>query len=209
MEPRKHKEYAIRGEVAMTIRNVTMALLITFVLGAAVALRSHENAQHVAIMRRLSTQLEQTQTQLADATAQLSDANKKLAFLETSKARVQVTAYALTDDFGPDPVFSNNAPARRAFAVPKHTLPTGKILNVALSPVAERKLHANLNDTLVLISRNRAHHHLARFVDRTAQSETRPVVDILFADAHEARIWGRRSFYAVDISRPESPFQER
>jgi hypothetical protein len=25
-----------------------------------------------------------------------------------------------------------------------------------------------------------------------AQTETRPVVDILFADAHEARIWGRR-----------------
>ncbi len=191
----------------MTMRTVTMALLITFVLGAVVALRSHENARHVAVVRQLSAQLEQTQTRLAQATAQLSDANKKLAFLEASKARVQVTAYALTEDFGPDPVFSNNAPARRAFAVPRHTLPAGKILNVALSPAAERKLHANLNDTIVLISRNRVHHHLARFVDRTAQNETRPVVDILFADAHEARIWGRRSFYAVDISRPDSPFR--
>jgi len=119
-----------------------------------------------------------------------------------------VTAYALTDDFGPDPVFSNNAPARNAYAVPKHILPAEKVLNVALSPIAERTLHANLNDTIVLMSRNRARKHLARFVDRTAQTETRSVVDILFADAHEARIWGRRSFYAVNISRPDSPFQQ-
>jgi hypothetical protein len=139
----------------------------------------------------------------------LSAANQKLAFLDSSKARVQVTAYALTGDFGPDPVFSNNAPARSAYAVPKHTLPAGRVLNVALSPTAERKLHANLNDTIVLMSRNRAHKHLARFVDRTAQTETRPVVDILFADAHEARIWGRRSFYAVNISRSDSPFQQQ
>lgn len=193
----------------MSMRNVTMALLITFVLGAALALRSHENARHMAVVRQLNHQLEQTQSRLADTTVQLSAANKKLAFLEASKAGVQVTAYALTEDFGPDPLFSNNAPARSAFAVPKHTLPTGKVLNVALSPAAERKLHANLNDTIVLISRNRKHHHVARFVDRTAQSETRPVVDILFADAHEARIWGRRSFYAVNISRSDSPFQER
>ncbi len=191
------------------MRNITMALLITFVLVAAMALRSHENSQHAAIVRQLSTQLEQAQNKLADTSVQLFNANKKLAFLETSKARVQVTAYALTDDFGPDPVFSNSAPARKAFAVPKHTLPNGKVLNIALSPTAEPKLHATLNDTIVLISRNRAHTHLARFVDRTAQTETRPVVDILFADAHEARIWGRRSFYAVDISRADSPFQER
>jgi len=209
MEPRKHKEHAIGGEPAMTMRNVTVALLITFVLGAGVALRSHENARNATLVRQLSAQLDQTQTRLADATKQLSDANKKLAFLEASKARVQVTAYALTDDFGPDPLFSNNKPARRAYAVPEHTLPTGKVLNVALSPAAERKLHANLNDTIVLISRNRAHAHLARFVDRTAQTETRPVVDILFADAHQARIWGRQSFYAVDISRADSPFQPR
>jgi hypothetical protein len=59
------------------------------------------------------------------------------------------------------------------------------------------------------MSKNRARRHLARFVDRTAQTETRPVVDILFADAHEARMWGRRPFYAVNISRPDSPFQQR
>ena len=51
------------------------------------------------------------------------------------------------------------------------------------------------------MSRTRGQRHLGRFVDRTAQGETRAVVDILFADAHQARIWGRQSFDAVDISR--------
>jgi hypothetical protein len=203
----KHLKHAIEAETAMT-RNLTMALLITFVLGAGMGLHSYENVRNAAVVRQLSDQLEQTKSELVDANVRLSEANKKLGFLESSKARVQVTAYALTDDFGPDPVFSNNTPARNAYAVPKHTLPAGKVLNVALSPMAERKLHANLNDTIVLMSRNRTRKHLARFVDRTAQTETRPVVDILFADAHEARIWGRRSFYAVNISRPDSPFQQ-
>ena len=121
------------------------------------------------------------------------------------KARVQVTAYALTEDFGPEPKFSNNAPARNAYAVPRHTLPTSRVLNVALSPTAERRLHANLNDTIVLVSRNHTQ-HLARFVDRTSQTEVRPVIDVLFANPHEARIWGRRTFYAVNISQPGSPF---
>ena len=193
----------------MTMRNLTMALLVTFVLGTSVGLHHFENARNAAVVRQLSDQLQQTKSELVDVTVRLSTANQKLAFLDSSKARVQVTAYALTGDFGPAPVFSNSAPARSAYAVPKHTLPAGKVLNVALSPVAERKLHASLNDTIVLMSRNRTRKHLARFVDRTAQTETRPVVDILFADAHEARIWGRRSFYAVDISRSDSPFQQQ
>jgi hypothetical protein len=190
----------------MRMRTSMMATVITVVLGAGVAFRSHENAQNAAGMKGLSGQLQQTRAELANAMAQLSDAKNKLGFLESAKARVQVTAYALTDDFGPDPVFSNNTPARRAYAVPKHTLPAGKVLNVALSPAAEQKLHAKLNDTIVLVSRKRPQQHLARFVDRTAQNETRPVVDILFADARQARIWGRQVFYAVDISRPDSPF---
>jgi hypothetical protein len=182
----------------MTMRNLTTALLITFVLGAGAGFRRYENVRNTAVVRRLTDQLEQAKSELGNATARLSEANKKLVFLE-----------ALTDDFGPDPLFSNNAPARSAYAVPKHDLPAGQVLNVALSPMAERQLHANLNDTIVLMSKNRARRHLARFVDRTAQTETRPVVDILFADAHEARIWGRRSFYAANISQPDSPFQQR
>jgi hypothetical protein len=198
-----------QSEVAMTIRQLMTALLITLVLGAGAMWYHYERVQHAALVLRLSHQLEETKSALVDATAKLSEAKQKLGFLETTKARVQVTAYALTEDFGSDPLFSNNASARRAYAVPKHALPDGKILNVALSPVTEHTLHAKLNDMIVLMSRNRDRKQLARFVDRTAQTETRPVVDILFANAHEARIWGRRSYYAVNISQPDSPFQER
>jgi len=192
----------------MTKRHFAMALLVTFVLAGTVTLRSFEAHRTASRLQELTAQLQRTQGELAVTRVQLEDANRKLGFLNASKARVQVTAYALTPDFGPDPVFSNTAPARSAYAVPKHTLPTGKVLNVALSPLAERKLKANLNDTLVLTTRKGGNKYLARFVDRTDQNETRPVVDVLFADAHQARIWGRRTFYAVNISRPDSPFRE-
>ena len=180
-----------------------IALLITLVLGIGVTVHGYE----LSNKQQLAQELQRTKTELSDAKLQLDDSNKKLAFLDASKFRVQVTAYALTDDFGPDPLFSNNTPARTAFAVPKHTLPSEKVLNVALSPLAERKLHAHLNDTLVLQTRRTHLQYVAKFVDRTAQNETRPVVDILFADAHQARIWGRQSFYAVNISQVSSPFR--
>jgi hypothetical protein len=191
----------------MTKRHFAMALLVTFVLAGAVTLRSFESHRNVQRVQELTAQLQRTQGELEQTRVQLADANRKLVFLEATKARVQVTAYALTPDFGPDPVFSNNSPARTAYAVPKHTLPAEKVLNVALSPLAERKLHANLNDTIVLTTRRGSKRYVARFVDRTAQSETRPVVDVLFADAHQARIWGRQTFYAVNISRSDSPFR--
>jgi hypothetical protein len=180
----------------MTKRLLAVALLMTSVLGGLVTLRA----------RQLNTQLAQRNSELNAARQQLADANQKLAFLDATKTRVQVTAYALTDDFGDNPVFSNNTPARTAYAVPKHTLPAGKVLNVALSPIAEKKLHAKLNDTLVLTTHRSHRQYMARFVDRTAQNETRPVVDVLFADAHQARIWGRQNFYVANISRPGSPF---
>jgi hypothetical protein len=176
---------------------IAIKLLLLLSLSLVVAIVYGVQARYVAHTRRAA----------CDG-ANLEKLNCLEPFLDAPKARVQVTAYALNEDFGPDPVFSNNSPAHNAYAVRKHTLPSGNILNVALSPVVEQKLHAHLNDTIVLISINRAHMHLATFVDRTAQTETRPVVDILFADEHEARIWGRRSFYAVDISRPDSPFQQ-
>jgi hypothetical protein len=182
----------------MTKRIVAMALLVTLGFGGVITIR----------VGQLNAQLTQRNIELNDAKLQLAEAQKKLAFLETSKTRVQVTAYALTDDFGPTPVFSNNTPARTAFAVPRHTLPAGKVLNVALSPTAEKKLHARLNDTLVLITHRSHRQYMARFVDRTAQTETRPVVDVLFADAHQARIWGRQSFDVADISTPGSPFRQ-
>lgn len=192
----------------MTKTNFTMALLITFVLAGGITARSFQTRKETVRVQQLSQQLQQVQNELVDTKTQLADANRKLDFLNASKARVQVTAYALTPDFGPDPVFSNTQHARSAYAVPKHSLPTGKVINVALSPSAERRLHANLNDTLVLTTRRGGKQYVARFVDRTAQNETRPVVDVLFADAHQARIWGRRTFYATNISRPDSPFRE-
>jgi hypothetical protein len=191
----------------MTKRHFAMALLVTFVLAGSITLRSFESHRNVQRVQELTDQLQRTKGELEQTRVQLADANRKLVFLEATKARVQVTAYALTPDFGPDPVFSNNSPARTAYAVPKHTLPAEKVLNVALSPLAERKLHANLNDTIVLTTRRGSKRYVARFVDRTAQSETRPVVDVLFADAHQARIWGRQTFYAVNISRSDSPFR--
>ena len=182
----------------MTKRLLAVALLMTSVFGGLVTLRVHQ----------LNARLVQREAELNNARLQLANATEKLAFLDASKTRVQVTAYALTEDFGENPVFSNNTPARTAYAVPKHTLPAGKVLNVALSPIAEKKLHAKLNDTLVLTTRRSHRQYMARFVDRTAQNETRPVVDVLFADAHQARIWGRQAFDVADISRAGSPFRE-
>ena len=186
----------------------TIALLITLVLTVTITVWGFANSVSTHEVNQLTNQLQSAQAQLDDTRLQLADAHAKMNFIERNKAHVQVTAYALTEDFGPDPLFSNNTPARIAYAVPKHTLPTGKVLNVALSPLAERKLHARLNDTLVL--QNRRHQqYVARFVDRTAQSETRHVVDILFADAHQARIWGRQNLYAVNISSVDSPFGQQ
>lgn len=192
----------------MDKRHFALALLVTLVLSIGVTLRGREINKNATVISELRTQLQLAQGELATTKTQLEDANAKLGFLQATKARVQVTAYALTDDFGPNPVFSNNTPARSAYAVPKHSLPKGTVLNVALSPIAERRLHATLNDTIILTTRRQHERYMARFVDRTAQSETRPVVDVLFADAHQARIWGRRPFDAVDISRADSPFRE-
>jgi hypothetical protein len=192
----------------MDKQRFTIALLITLVLTVTVTVWGFAASVNRNSVHELENQLQLAQGELNDTKLQLADANEKLSFIEKNKARVQVTAYALTEDFGPDPLFSNNTPARQAYAVPKHTLPTGKVLNVALSPLAERKLHAHLNDTLVLQTRKHQR-YVARFVDRTAQSETRPVVDILFADAHQARIWGRQNLYAVNISRMDSPFGQQ
>jgi len=193
----------------MDKQHFTIVLLITLVIAVTVTVWGFAKSVNKDETRDLAAQLQHAQSDLDNTKLQLADAEQKLSFMEANKTGVQVTAYALTDDFGPAPVFSNNTPARTAYAVPQHTLPTGKILNVALSPLAERRLHAHLNDTLVLQTARKHQRYMARFVDRTAQSETRPVVDILFADAHQARIWGRQHLYAVNISRLDSPFQQQ
>jgi len=192
----------------MEKQHFTIVLLLTLVLTVTVTVWGFAKATNRSEVHDLSAQLQRTQGELSDTKLQLADAQEKLTFIEQHKTRVQVTAYALTEDFGPDPTFSNNTPARQAYAVPRHTLPAGKVLNVALSPLAERRLQAHLNDTLVLQTRSHKK-YVARFVDRTAQSETRPVVDILFSDAHQARIWGRQNLDAVNISRLDSPFRQQ
>jgi hypothetical protein len=193
----------------MQKQQFTIVLLITLVLSVTVTEWGFATRTTQTQVHDLNDRLHHAQGELFDTKLQLADAQSKLNFLEASKTRVQVTAYALTDDFGANPLFSNNTPARQAYAVPKHTLPAGKMLNVALSPLAERRLHAHLNDTLVLQTSRTHQKYVAKFVDRTAQNETRPVVDILFADAHQARIWGRQYLYAVNISRLDSPFPQQ
>jgi len=58
------------------IRNLTMALLITFVLAAGAGFHKHESAQNAAVVRQLSDQLEQTKSELGDATVRLSKQTK-------------------------------------------------------------------------------------------------------------------------------------
>jgi hypothetical protein len=180
-------------------KNLLVALIaVVTLLGATISVLRYEN-------HNLAAQLRVRNAELAEAKSNLLDARYKLGYIEQRKSAVQVTAYALTPDFGDNPIFSNGGEAKKAFAVPTPHLPANRTLNVALSPVVEHRLKAKLNDTIVLVSK-RGHKVLARFVDRTAQSETRPVVDVLFSDAHQARIWGRQNYYAVNISSSDSPF---
>ena len=75
----------------MKTRNRVMAVLITLVLTAGITLKGYEDRKQ---LRQLNYQLQQTKAKLAQTTTTLEEANRKLAFLEGSKARVQVTAYA-------------------------------------------------------------------------------------------------------------------
>ena len=115
-----------------------------------------------------------------------------------------MTAYVAA----PDQRFSNGSSVLHAYAVPRHTLPEDRVINVALSPAAQLKLHAKLNDYIVLIQRRNHRKTIAHFVDVTAATETRPVVDIFFANVNQAVLWGRQGgFDAVNLSRLDSPFR--
>ena len=59
--------------VAMTLRNLAMALLITLVLAAGVGLHNYENARNAIVVHQLSDQLEQAKSELVDATIRLSE----------------------------------------------------------------------------------------------------------------------------------------
>jgi hypothetical protein len=104
--------------------------------------------------------------------------------------------------------FANGLKTDSSYAVPNHTLPEDKVLSIALSPTAQRNLHARLNDYIVLLDKNQQKTRLARFVDTTSANELRPVVDVFFARQEEARTFGRQHYLAVNVSADDSPFQE-
>jgi hypothetical protein len=139
------------------------------------------------------------------------NAEQRASYIKKHNVRIEATAYALTPDFGTDPLFANTQHAKAAYAVPTHELPTDTVLNVALSPLAEKKLHVKLNDRILLISKRTKKMIYARFVDRTSQTNPvvagKVVVDIFFRSAHQARIFGRhKDFVAVNINHPDAPF---
>jgi hypothetical protein len=188
----------------MKIYTLAVVVLVSLLFGAAV----FENRSLTYNLNRKDSELTQARIELQDTKTLLKIARQKLGYLEQNKAVVQVTAYALSPAFGDNPVFANGRHARTAFAVPSVTLPDDKVINVALSPSAQVKLHAKMNDILVLMDkRGRRKLVVARFVDTTAPEENRPVVDVYFSNTSKAKMWGRHFEYvAINISTSNSPF---
>jgi hypothetical protein len=186
----------------MKIKYLAVALIISLV-GFAIV----ENRELISQFEQKEQQLVQTRTELQTVRSLLKEAQYKLGYLEKNKTVVQVTAFATTPSFGDDPHFANGRSTRTAYAVPTPRLPEDVVVNVALSPPAQLKLHAKMNDILVLMDKKGRKKVVARFVDTTAPTETRTVVDVYFADARQAVVWGRHFDYvAVNISAPNSPF---
>lgn len=181
-----------------------VALLITLVFGASLYVLHEQNHALAHQLNEKTNQLSSTQTELRQIKTRLAVAEKQLGFLEKNKTTVQVTAYARSSQ---SKVFANGKSVNYAYAVPQHTLPEDKIVNVALSSTAQTRLHARMNDYLVLIHKRSHRKTLARFVD-FMPLEKRPVVDVYFADARQAFLWGRNTdYYAVNISSLNSPFR--
>ncbi len=147
-------------------------------------------------------ELEKTKLQLQQTTQLLASAENKLGYLNQHKTAVQVTAFSLQGRF------ASGLKTASSYAVPHHILPEDKVLNIALSSMAQRSLHARMNDYIVLLDKDQEKARLARFVDTTSANEHRPVVDIFFAKQEEARRFGRQDYLAVNISTQDSPFQE-
>jgi hypothetical protein len=121
-------------------------------------------------------------------------------YLNRHKTAVQVTAFTGRGRF------ADGRKTAHSYAVPSDTLPEDMVLNIALSPAAQRNLHARLNDYIVLVEQDLAKPRLARFVDTTSEKERRPVVDVFFAKKDEVLIFGRQHYPAVNIPAQGSPF---
>jgi hypothetical protein len=184
-----------------TTKITGVALLVIGI--AVLADNAHYRHDENHLLRTLTTQsheLQQTKLQLQETTNLLVNAEKKLGYLDQHKTAVQVTAYTGQGRF------ASGLKTAQSYAVPHHTLPVDKVLNVALSPPARRSLDAQMNDYIVLLDKDQQKARLARFVDTTSAHEQRPVVDVYFAEQGEAQTFGRQHYLAVDISAEDSPF---
>lgn len=183
---------------------LAVALLISIVLGGKFWSLHEQNHTLVRQLNDQSKQLSYTQTELKQIQIRLAVAERKLGFLDKYKTSVQVTAYT---EASSSSRFSDGESTEAVYAVPRHTLPEDRIVSVALSPTAQTRLHARLHDYIVLIHKRNHRKTIARFVD-IIPNESRPVVDVFFANSQQARQWGRKTdYYAVNISSPNSPFR--
>jgi hypothetical protein len=183
---------------------LAVALLISIVFVATVETLHQQNHTLVRQLNQKDHELTLTQTQLQQVQTRLAVAENKLGFLDKNQTPVQVTAFTSSS---PSSAFADGRSVAHAYAVPQHTLPEDKVVYVALSTTAQTRLHARMNDFIVLINKRSHRKTLAQFVDVTP-AEPRPVVDVLFADERQAWIWGRQTdYYAVNISSANSPFK--
>jgi 3D (Asp-Asp-Asp) domain-containing protein len=185
----------------MKTLKLVVALLISIAFGVGAAKVLHVQNQNQTLVRQLNqkdTELSLAKTELKQTQFKLATAENQLGFLDKNKTAVQLTAYTAAPSF-----INGTGPAH---SVTSHnTLPEDKVIYVALSPPLQSKLHAQRNDLIVLIHGH--HKTIARFVDTTAPSEQRKVVDLLFANNEQAKAWGRHDdYYAVNISMVSSPF---
>lgn len=182
-----------------------VALLIAVVFYSTVEVLHQQNHALFHQLNEKQTELTLSQTQLKQVRIELAAAQNKLGFLDKHQTPVQVTAY--TKSSSPNAVFANGRSVERVYAVHQHTLPENAVVYVALSPSAQSRLHARMNDYIVLIHKGTHRKTIARFVD-VMPSEPRPVVDVFFSDERQAWIWGRKKdYYAVNISMVNSPFK--
>lgn len=179
-----------------TIKILSVVLLIagSAVLSNTVRFRK-DKARFLRVITEQGKELQQTKLQLRDA-------EKKLGFLSQHKTAVQVTAFTGNGSF------ANGQKTTESYAVSNHLMPEDKVLSIALSPTAQRKLDARINDYIVLLDKYNQKARLARFVDTTSSDELRPVVDVFFTKQEEAIIFGRQHYFAVNISANGSPFQK-
>ena len=187
-----------------------VALLISIAFWTTVSVLIHQNRSlaHRLHQREIQKdeELSRTQTELAQTKKLLALAQQKLGYLDKHKTDVQVTAFTAMPG---STQFASGRSIHHAYAVQKRTLPEDAIVNVALSPAAQRRLNAKFNDLLVITEKRGHRRTIARFVDTTVSTESRSIVDIFFADQRMAQRWGRRREYvAVNISAAGSPFRE-